>query len=63
MWVDGDNHVRQVKLDYTTNAYLNPSQRAHVLLTMKLAEFGATVDVERPAASTVVDATAPAGSS
>jgi len=61
VWVDGDHHVRQVKLDFTTRAYTNEATRAHVLMTMKLSEFGATVDVEQPQAATVVDATAPAG--
>jgi len=60
VWVDGDDHVRQVKLDFTTKAYTNETTRAHVLMTMKLSDFGATVDVESPAPSTVVDATAPA---
>jgi hypothetical protein len=62
VWVDGDDLVRQVKLDYTTKAYTNQAMRAHVLLTMKLSDFGATVDVEPPAPSTVVDATATVGS-
>jgi hypothetical protein len=60
-WVDGDGLLRQVKLDYTTRAYTNRAERAHVTLTMKLHDFGATVDVEPPAPGTVVDATAPAG--
>jgi hypothetical protein len=62
VWVDGDHLVRQVKLDFTTKAYTNQAMRAHVLLTMKLSDFGATVDVEPPTPSTVVDVTAPVGS-
>jgi hypothetical protein len=62
VWVDGDHRVRQVKLDFTAKAYTNQAMRAHVLLTMKLSDFGATVDVEPPTPSTVVDVTAPAGS-
>jgi hypothetical protein len=60
-WVDDDGLLRQVKLDYTTKVTTNGTERAHVTLTMKLHDFGATVDVEAPAAATVVDATAPAG--
>jgi hypothetical protein len=60
-WVDDDGLLRQVKLDYTTKVATNDAARAHVTLTMKLHDFGATVDVEAPAAGTVVDATAPAG--
>ena len=59
VWVDGDDHVRQVKLDYTTKAYTNQAMRAHILLTMKLSDFGATVDVEPPTPSTVIDVTTP----
>ena len=59
VWVDGDHHIRQVKLDYTTKAYTNQAMRAHILLTMKLSDFGSTVDVEPPTASTVVDVTTP----
>jgi hypothetical protein len=59
VWVDGHDLVRQVKLDYTTKAYTNQAMRAHVLLTMKLSDFGTTVDVEPPAPSTVIDVTAP----
>jgi hypothetical protein len=57
--VDGDGLVRQVKFDYTT--LVDPAQapRARVLLTMKLSDFGETVDVEPPPAKTVVDVTAP----
>ena len=62
VWVDEDGRVRQVRFDYT--ALVNPADtvRARVRMTMKLADFGATVDVEKPAASLVVDATAPVGS-
>jgi len=62
VWVDGDGLVRQVKLDFTTKAYTNMTMRAHIVLTMKLPDFGANVDVEAPDPATVVDATAPAGS-
>ena len=61
VWVDSDDLVRQVKLDYTTKAYTNRAMRAHVLLTMKLSDFGATVDVEPPSPTTVVDATSTVG--
>ena len=48
VWVDGDRLVRQVKLDFPTKAYTNQAMRAHVVLTMKLSDFGAPVDVEAP---------------
>jgi hypothetical protein len=59
VWVDGDGLVRQAKLDYT--AKVDPAQavRAHVLLTMKLFDFGQTVAVEAPKPALVVEATAP----
>jgi len=60
-WVDGDGLLRQVKLDYTTKVATNGTERAHVTLTMKLHDFGATVDVGAPTAATTVDATAQAG--
>jgi hypothetical protein len=61
VWVDGDDLVRQVRFDYT--AKVDPAQttRARVRLTMKLFDFGTTVDVEPPPASLVVDATEAAG--
>ncbi len=61
VWVDEDGLVRQVRFDYT--ALVDPAEpvRARVRMTMKLSDYGATVDVEQPAASLVVDATAPVG--
>ena len=46
VWVDGDHLVRQVKVDFTTKAYTNQAMRAHVLLTMKLSDFGETVEFD-----------------
>jgi hypothetical protein len=63
VWVDGDGLVRQVRFDYTVKVDPLQAQRARILLTMKLSDFGETVDVEPPPARLVVDASAPAGSS
>jgi hypothetical protein len=60
-WVDDDGLVRQVKFDYTAKVSTSDTIRAHVTLTMKLHDFGSTVDVQAPAPATVVDATSPAG--
>ena len=58
VWVDEDGLVRQV--GSTTRPTSIPRRAARTFrLTMKLAEFGPTVDVEPPAADLVVDATAP----
>jgi hypothetical protein len=62
VWVDGDGLVRQMRLDYTAKVDPAQAQRARVLLTMKLFDFGETVDVEAPAPAITVDASAPAGS-
>ena len=61
VWVDEDGRVRQARFDYTAKVDPSMAARARVVLTMKLSEFGATVDVEPPAAKLVVDASAPAG--
>jgi hypothetical protein len=63
VWIDGGDLVRQVRLDYTAKADPAKPQRAHAVITMKLGDFGLTVDVEPPPASLVVDAAASAGSS
>ena len=62
VWVDEDGRVRQVKFDYTAKVAPSLQQRARVLLTMKLHDFGMTVDVAPPGAKLVVDASAPVGS-
>ena len=62
VWVDEDGRVRQVKFDYTARVAPSVTQRARVLLTMKLHDFGMTVDVEPPGTNLVVDASAPVGS-
>jgi hypothetical protein len=48
-----------VRLDYTAKADPTRPERAHAVITMKLLDFGATVDVEPPPAGLVVDATDP----
>jgi hypothetical protein len=58
VWIDDDDLVRQVRLDYTAKADPARPERARTKLTMKLSDFGLTVDVEPPAASLVVDSTA-----
>ena len=55
--------MRQVRLDYTAKIDPATDIRAHVRLTMKLDDFGTTVDVEPPAADITVDATANSGRS
>ncbi len=62
VWVDADGLVRQVRFDYM--ATIDPAQaaRARVLLTMKLFDFGSTVDVEAPAPKLVVNITDPVAS-
>jgi hypothetical protein len=62
VWVDDDGRVRQVKFDYTAKVAPSVTQRARILLTMKLHDFGMTVDVAPPGANLVVDASAPVGS-
>jgi hypothetical protein len=62
VWVDEDGRVRQAKFDYTARVAPSMAQRARVLLTMKLHDFGMTVDVAPPGANLVVDASAPVGS-
>jgi hypothetical protein len=62
VWVDGDDLVRRVKLDYTAKADPAKPQRAHTVMTMTFSGYGDPVDVEPPAASLVVDASAPVGS-
>jgi hypothetical protein len=57
VWVDGDDLVRQVRLDYTAKVDPAMATRATVRLTMKLFDFGTTVDVEPPPANLVVDST------
>jgi hypothetical protein len=54
-WVDGQDLIRQLKLDYT--AQLDPAskQGAHTLVTMTLSNFGSKVSVTVPPADQVVD--------
>jgi hypothetical protein len=54
-WVDGQNLVRRVKLDY--DAQLDPSSkdRAHTVLTMDLSDFGSAVTATPPRADDVID--------
>ena len=61
VWVDEDGRVRQVRFDYTAKIDPSMAPRARVVLTMKLTDFGATVDVAPPKANLVIDASAPAG--
>jgi hypothetical protein len=63
VWVDEDGLVRQVRLAYTAQIDPARSIRANVRLTLKLDDFGTTVDVEPPAADITVDATADSGQS
>jgi hypothetical protein len=62
VWVAKDGRVAQVRFDYTAKVDPAKPQRARVLLTMKLSDFGETVDVAPPAPGLVVDAAAPVGS-
>jgi hypothetical protein len=54
-WVDDQDLVRRVKLDY--DAQLDPSskQRAHTVLTMDFSDFGSAVSATPPPASDAVD--------
>jgi hypothetical protein len=61
VWVDEDGLVRQVRLAYTTNIDPANDVRANVRLTIKLDDFGTTVDVEPPGADITVEATANSG--
>ncbi len=60
VWIDDEDLVRQVRLDYTAKADPAKPERARTTVTMKLGDFGLTVDVDPPPASSVVDATATA---
>jgi hypothetical protein len=62
VWVDDDSHIRQARFDYTAKIDPAMAPRARVVLTMKLIDFGTTVDVEPPKASLVVDVSDPVGS-
>jgi len=62
VWIDGDDHVRQVKLDFTSRSDPAKPARGRTVVTMKLSDFGETVDVQPPAPSLVVDATETVGS-
>jgi hypothetical protein len=57
VWIDEDEHVRQVRLDFTAKSDPAKPQRGRTVVTMRLSDFGQTVDVEPPPASLVVDAT------
>ena len=50
-WVDDQNLVRKVKLDFDANA--SGSDKAHTVLTIDYSDFGTAVDVAPPAASDV----------
>jgi hypothetical protein len=57
VWVDEDDLVRQVRLDFTARTDPAKPQRGRTVVTMKLSDFGETVDVAPPPAGLVVDAT------
>jgi hypothetical protein len=50
-WVDDQNLVRKVKLDFDANA--SGTDKAHTVLTIDYSDFGTPVDVAPPAASDV----------
>jgi len=50
-WVDDQNLVRKVKLDFDANA--SSTDKAHTVLTIDYSDFGTPVDVAPPAASDV----------
>jgi hypothetical protein len=50
-WVDEQNLVRKVKLDFDANT--NASDKAHTVLTIDYSDFGTPVDVAPPPASEV----------
>lgn len=50
-WVDEQNLVRKVKLDFDAN--LSGSDKAHTVLTINYSDFGTPVDVAPPPASEV----------
>jgi hypothetical protein len=50
-WVDEQNLVRKVKLDFDANT--SASDKAHTVLTIEYSDFGTPVDVAPPAASDV----------
>jgi hypothetical protein len=50
-WVDEQNLVRKVKLDFDAN--MSGTDKAHTVLTIDYSDFGTPVDVTPPAASEV----------
>jgi hypothetical protein len=57
VWIDEDDRVRQVRLDFTALSDPAEPERGRTVVTMKLFDFGETVDVEPPDPSLVVDST------
>jgi hypothetical protein len=55
-WVDGNDLVRQVKLEYDAKVDPTSSTPAHTVLTMQFSDFGTPVTATPPPASDVVDA-------
>lgn len=55
-WVDGNDLVRQVKLEYDARVDPSSSTPAHTVLTMQFSDFGTPVKATPPQASDVVDA-------
>jgi len=55
-WVDGNDLVRQVKLEYDAKVDPTSSSPAHTVLTMQLSDFGTPVTANPPQPSDVVDA-------
>ena len=54
-WVDDQDLVRQLKLDYTAKVDPTSAQGAHTLVTMTLSNFGTKVSVTPPPADQVLD--------
>jgi len=60
-WVDADQLVRKLELDYTPKVDPSSTTGAHTLLTMTFSDFGTDVSVEKPPADEVADASKVAG--
>jgi hypothetical protein len=54
-WVDGENLIRRLKLDYSAKIDPAGKQGARTLVTMTLSNFGTDVSVAVPPADQVVD--------
>jgi hypothetical protein len=55
-WVDDDDVVRKLKLDYRAQVDASGTETAHTVLTMKLSDFGTAVHIAPPAEDDVADA-------